>query len=220
MWNENDGPQIFKRPNGELPSVRFFPKGAVHSIKPYTKEGQDVSAQEQGEPLRFDDWIAKGAGGIRKTRSWREKKTINVECIQDVSQNVSKENYNVRQRRNGLNGENMINSESTKEAQENISKNFSRKGGTASVDKRKAVSNRHMLGSFGDKRGDMEHRQSFRQNVSKTEVRKFEPIEREGDVRMERNGRSTSKGNTRFRRATTSLRPGSLLPNEERRLKN
>ncbi|CAO2841376.1 unnamed protein product [Amaranthus hypochondriacus] len=35
LWSENDGPQIFHTPDGNLPSSRFFPKGVVHSIKPY-----------------------------------------------------------------------------------------------------------------------------------------------------------------------------------------
>lgn len=218
MWNENDGPQVFKRPNEELPSVRFFPKGAVHSIRPYTKEGEDVSAQEQGEQLRFDDWIAKGAGGIRKTRSWRENKTIDVECTQGVSQNVPKESFNARLRRNGSNRRNMIDSERTKEARENVSRNFNTKGGKSGIDKRKAASNRQSLGSFGERRGDVQHRQGFHQNVSRTEVRRFKPVEREGDVRMETNRRFTSKGNTKFGRGTTTLRPSSLLSNEDRRI--
>ncbi|KAJ8747102.1 hypothetical protein K2173_008901 [Erythroxylum novogranatense] len=36
MWSERDGPQLFETPDG-IPSARFFPKGVVHSIKPYEK---------------------------------------------------------------------------------------------------------------------------------------------------------------------------------------
>ncbi|KAM6574430.1 hypothetical protein CsatA_022757 [Cannabis sativa] len=36
MWSEKDGPQLFKTPD-ELPSARFFPKGVVHSLKPYRR---------------------------------------------------------------------------------------------------------------------------------------------------------------------------------------
>lgn len=36
MWSEKDGPQVFS-PADEVPSARFFPKGVVHSIKPYGK---------------------------------------------------------------------------------------------------------------------------------------------------------------------------------------
>lgn len=38
MWSDRDGPELFK-PNDELPSARFFPKGVVHSIKPYESVG-------------------------------------------------------------------------------------------------------------------------------------------------------------------------------------
>ncbi|KAL2900604.1 putative DEAD-box ATP-dependent RNA helicase 33 [Bienertia sinuspersici] len=34
LWSDNDGPQIF-RTSQDLPSARFFPKGVVHSVKPY-----------------------------------------------------------------------------------------------------------------------------------------------------------------------------------------
>lgn len=36
MWSERDGPQLFQTPD-ELPSARFFPKGVVHSVKPYRR---------------------------------------------------------------------------------------------------------------------------------------------------------------------------------------
>ncbi|KAL9236031.1 hypothetical protein vseg_010744 [Gypsophila vaccaria] len=35
MWSENDGPQLFITPDEGLPTARFFPKGVVHSIRPY-----------------------------------------------------------------------------------------------------------------------------------------------------------------------------------------
>jgi hypothetical protein len=40
LWTENDGPQLFQTPD-ELPSARYFPKGVVHSIKPYMKVTSD-----------------------------------------------------------------------------------------------------------------------------------------------------------------------------------
>ncbi|KAF3448911.1 hypothetical protein FNV43_RR09628 [Rhamnella rubrinervis] len=36
MWSERDGPQLFQTQD-ELPSARFFPKGIVHSVKPYRR---------------------------------------------------------------------------------------------------------------------------------------------------------------------------------------
>ncbi|CAK8560046.1 unnamed protein product [Lathyrus sativus] len=45
LWTENDGPQLFQTPD-ELPSARFFPKGVVHSIKPYMKVTSDDLLEE------------------------------------------------------------------------------------------------------------------------------------------------------------------------------
>ncbi|XP_044472983.1 putative DEAD-box ATP-dependent RNA helicase 33 [Mangifera indica] len=35
LWTAMDGPQLFETPDDGLPSTRFFPKGVVHSVKPY-----------------------------------------------------------------------------------------------------------------------------------------------------------------------------------------
>lgn len=40
LWSEKDGPQLFQSVS-EVPSARFFPKGVVHSIKPYGRIGKD-----------------------------------------------------------------------------------------------------------------------------------------------------------------------------------
>ncbi|XAR50892.1 RNA helicase [Bertholletia excelsa] len=42
MWSEKDGPQLFTPVDG-LPSSRFFPKGVVHSIKPYGRIEKDAN---------------------------------------------------------------------------------------------------------------------------------------------------------------------------------
>ncbi|KAM0940710.1 putative RNA helicase [Dioscorea sansibarensis] len=63
MWTEKDGPQVFRTPDG-LPSARFFPKGVVHSLRPYG------IGDGEGE-MRFDDWIARGGGGGGYRRSSR-----------------------------------------------------------------------------------------------------------------------------------------------------
>ncbi|KAH7866571.1 hypothetical protein Vadar_022077 [Vaccinium darrowii] len=45
MWSEEDGPQVLPQvfdPLDEVPSARFFPKGVVHSIKPYGKVDKDL----------------------------------------------------------------------------------------------------------------------------------------------------------------------------------
>ncbi|KAJ0972916.1 hypothetical protein J5N97_020875 [Dioscorea zingiberensis] len=60
MWTEKDGPQVFRAPDG-LPSARFFPKGVVHSVRPYGIVGGEEA--DGVEEMRFDDWIARGGGG-------------------------------------------------------------------------------------------------------------------------------------------------------------
>lgn len=57
LWTEKDGPQLFQTPD-ELPSARFFPKGVVHSIKPYRK----VSADDLVEGPDFPEDDAYGDG--------------------------------------------------------------------------------------------------------------------------------------------------------------
>ncbi|XP_021866405.1 probable DEAD-box ATP-dependent RNA helicase 48 [Spinacia oleracea] len=62
MWSDNDGPQIFDSPQG-LPSARFFPKGVVHSIKPYGDVDEGLRREEIGNRKSSD-----AKGGIRKLR--------------------------------------------------------------------------------------------------------------------------------------------------------
>ncbi|XP_052171920.1 uncharacterized protein LOC127787894 [Diospyros lotus] len=46
MWSEKDGPELFSHVDG-VASARFFPKGVVHSIKPYGKidDGSDGTGE-------------------------------------------------------------------------------------------------------------------------------------------------------------------------------
>lgn len=72
MWSERDGPRLFRSPD-DIPSARFFPKHAVHSVKPYgVVTGKLADGAEEGEKvIRNDDLIAKGANMMGKGR--REK---------------------------------------------------------------------------------------------------------------------------------------------------
>ncbi|CAM8933669.1 unnamed protein product [Rhodiola kirilowii] len=65
MWSEKDGPQLFEPVDG-LPSTRFFPKGVVHSIKPYAKfsdSDEDLVGDGVGEEISAYD-----GGSNRRTR--------------------------------------------------------------------------------------------------------------------------------------------------------
>lgn len=48
LWSERDGPQLFSLVDG-VPSARFFPKGVVHSIKPYgvIEKGSDSDSEPE-----------------------------------------------------------------------------------------------------------------------------------------------------------------------------
>lgn len=65
MWSEKDGPQLFEPVEG-LPSARFFPKGVVHSIKPYAKfeEVDDEDLIGEGLEVGRNDYD----GGLRRRR--------------------------------------------------------------------------------------------------------------------------------------------------------
>lgn len=50
MWTQRDGPQLFQTPD-ELPSARFFPKGVVHSVKPYRRISGSAQLEDGGDDL-------------------------------------------------------------------------------------------------------------------------------------------------------------------------
>ncbi|KAG2332560.1 hypothetical protein Bca4012_017867 [Brassica carinata] len=52
LWTERDGPQLFGAVD-DLPSARFFPRGVVHSVKPYRSlPSSGESDGEEGSPKR------------------------------------------------------------------------------------------------------------------------------------------------------------------------
>lgn len=79
MWSDRDGPQILRRGSrGELvPSERFFPKGVVHSVRPYGVVGG-------GGGGGGGDWIARGGGGV----SSRSRRRGKEECGEGVRGNA------------------------------------------------------------------------------------------------------------------------------------
>lgn len=82
MWSKRDGPQLFSPVDG-LPSARFFPKGVVHSTKPYGKIGESLNGAEKlSLPVSFseaEDDVKTNAytsSGQNKADRWIEK-TVN-----------------------------------------------------------------------------------------------------------------------------------------------
>lgn len=65
MWSDRDGPQLFETPDG-FPSARFFPKGVVHSIKPYGVVPERSSDEELDSDfdseIEFVSTVDRGIG--------------------------------------------------------------------------------------------------------------------------------------------------------------
>lgn len=55
LWSKKDGPQLFETVEG-VPSARFFPKGVVHSVRPYgriTDGNSDRDTDDSGVGYKF-----------------------------------------------------------------------------------------------------------------------------------------------------------------------
>ncbi|KAI3978757.1 hypothetical protein MKX01_015932 [Papaver californicum] len=66
LWSENDGPQLFQHGGDDFPSARFFPKGVVHSIKPY----ESIRSEENSDDFKgFKEFtlpnVKRGKGSRR-----------------------------------------------------------------------------------------------------------------------------------------------------------
>ncbi|XP_030531984.1 uncharacterized protein LOC115742044 [Rhodamnia argentea] len=83
MWTDRDGPQVFGGAETELPSARFFPKGVVHSVKPYGRigDGKDDDLDGSSVDRGGEAIIAQQNGGYRgrKSRRTRQRGTIGKE---------------------------------------------------------------------------------------------------------------------------------------------
>ncbi|KAK4419012.1 putative DEAD-box ATP-dependent RNA helicase 48 [Sesamum alatum] len=63
LWSERDGPELFRPDNG-LPSSRFFPKGVVHSVKPYGNiENMTTTSEEFETSGSEEDSVPGPIGG-------------------------------------------------------------------------------------------------------------------------------------------------------------
>ncbi|OMO66458.1 hypothetical protein CCACVL1_21148 [Corchorus capsularis] len=84
MWTDRDGPQLFETVE-RLPSARFFPKGVVHSVKPYmrgidsdenTKLLSENKAEVNGSESESESEIEDGnseRSGKKNGRKWKRK---------------------------------------------------------------------------------------------------------------------------------------------------
>ncbi|KAJ8637587.1 hypothetical protein MRB53_011854 [Persea americana] len=75
LWSDRDGPQIFSSPVDGLPTARFFPKGVVHSIRPYGRrisENSDYGKEQTRSQSPLNSASEAGIGdSSHSTESWR-----------------------------------------------------------------------------------------------------------------------------------------------------
>lgn len=71
LWTDSDGPELFRPDNG-LPSSRFFPKGVVHSVRPYRKT--EISASEEFESSGLEEYSDSGRVGENVGETGLERK--------------------------------------------------------------------------------------------------------------------------------------------------
>ncbi|XP_023900654.2 uncharacterized protein LOC112012516 [Quercus suber] len=98
LWTQRDGPQLFQTVD-ELPSARFFPKGVVHSIKPYQRNGGlDELKEEKGHNLLDDPESSYQKDSLElsgvnrrngKRSNGKLRKNVNRNRFQDVGSNGS-----------------------------------------------------------------------------------------------------------------------------------
>ncbi|PIA45955.1 hypothetical protein AQUCO_01600302v1 [Aquilegia coerulea] len=79
LWSEKDGPQIFNPVDG-LPSARFLPKDAVHSVRPYGIRGKED--ENDGE---------FGIGNGRKLKRKKKRGSNLIRDSGDFSRNDSRD---------------------------------------------------------------------------------------------------------------------------------
>lgn len=107
LWSERDGPELFRPDNG-FPSTRFFPKGVVHSVKPYGRSGKTSDGFDEFGSLSSeeDTGTSEADGGASSQRkgnynsTWRlkseYKKGSNGVDFGSSSDNVTREYQNTK----------------------------------------------------------------------------------------------------------------------------
>ncbi|KAL5550237.1 hypothetical protein UlMin_000413 [Ulmus minor] len=109
MWTERDGPQLFQTPD-ELPSARFFPKGVVHSVKPYRRISGFEELEDEKEDFGLGDenhvGLEERPNGYRNRRS-SERKLRNGVGDFDGGDNGESSNSNKPSAMNGQVGKQM-----------------------------------------------------------------------------------------------------------------
>nr|GMC90066.1 putative DEAD-box ATP-dependent RNA helicase 33 [Ipomoea batatas] len=105
MWSDKDGPELLKSET-DLPSARFFPKGVVHSIKPYGKV-ENISDDESednrtlGKNKTSFEWDTVKANSLNRERNVTHSGEQNLKGMPYNNKNdkVMKNNFRKGNRR-------------------------------------------------------------------------------------------------------------------------
>ncbi|KFK36693.1 hypothetical protein AALP_AA4G156800 [Arabis alpina] len=88
MWTDRDGPRLFESgDDDDLPSARFFPKGVVHSVKPYRKVASSVENSLKEEEIRVDKYSGRrlrkrvGVKGLERSEEGKKKMVNRVNGV-------------------------------------------------------------------------------------------------------------------------------------------
>ncbi|KAM7263794.1 hypothetical protein ACFE04_001477 [Oxalis oulophora] len=86
LWSDRDGPTLFQTPHNDfpLPTARFFPKGVVHSVKPYRRvldsDDDDDDDDNDNDDDEVDSVVVKSSSLGKENdrmsgrKSWRKRK--------------------------------------------------------------------------------------------------------------------------------------------------
>lgn len=91
LWTDRDGPQLFETVD-DLPSARFFPKGVVHSVKPYRKLPSSVDSDGEKSPKHEEIRKKFEETSSDKHRGRRVRKKVGIRGIERREEGKRMEN--------------------------------------------------------------------------------------------------------------------------------
>ncbi|KAK9724245.1 hypothetical protein RND81_05G058300 [Saponaria officinalis] len=106
MWSEKDGPQLFVTPDEGMPTARFFPRGVVHSIRPYGRidHGNARDSSEVGDSDFAGPKSEERSGVVKGKYGHRQRiGSIPRDDLKDVARDASSKMSISKSSSNGLN---------------------------------------------------------------------------------------------------------------------
>ncbi|MED6179462.1 hypothetical protein PIB30_001226 [Stylosanthes scabra] len=160
LWSEKDGPQLFQTPD-ELPSARFFPKGVVHSVRPYRR----IDADELLGEGRGDGDHGDGEDSSSHSRFLSEDLDSESDDQEYYSATVSSSGNNEvsvdsGSKKNGRNGQRLLSENVSNEGISSLPLDYGRKGVNSGGRTRKNRNGSRFMSEVGRDGSDNEVRSS------------------------------------------------------------